>query len=83
MKGKYTKPMVAMESFSLVGGLFRDCDDMGNKDDLTGGDPLTCVWDLGNGFNVFLSGNPCMLDGEDLEYGCYNNVSEGSYVFRS
>lgn len=83
MKGKYIKPMVTMESFSLVGGLLRDCNDMGIKDDLTSGDPMNCVWDLGGGMNVFLLGAACNMDGEDMGYGCYNNVSEGSYVFRS
>lgn len=81
MKGKYTKPMVAIETFSL--GLLRDCNDMGIKDELTTNDPSNCVWDLGSGMNVFVLGLACQMDGEELEYGCYNNVSEGSYVFRS
>lgn len=83
MKGQYTKPIVMMESFSLTGGLTRDCGDSIPKDDLTSGDPMTCVWDLGGGFNVFLLSAACNMDGEDMGFACYNNVSEGSYIFRS
>lgn len=83
MKGKYTKPIVAIETFSLGLGLTRDCDNMGIQDKLTGGDPSNCVWDLGNGMNVFIFNSACQMDGEEMEYACYNNVSEGSYIFRS
>jgi hypothetical protein len=53
------------------------------QDKLTGGDPSNCVWELGNGMNVFIFNSACQMDGEEMEYACYNNVSEGSYIFRS
>ncbi len=83
MKGKYTKPLVMMESFSLTGGLLRDCNDLGINNELNGGDPLSCFWDPGNGMNIFLLNVACDTDGEEMGFGCYNNVSEGSYIFRS
>lgn len=82
MKGKYTKPVVMMESFSLTGGLLRECTPSFSKDYLNGSDPSTCYWDMGSGNKIFILG-ACNLDGEEMGYGCYNNLSEESYVFRS
>ena len=83
MKATYTKPLLAIETFSLTQTVARDCGDTIPKDQLTSGDPATCVWDLGGGTTVFVAGTNCMLDGEAMGYGCYNNPSEGQYIFRS
>lgn len=83
MKAKYTKPLLALESFSLTQTVTRDCGDSIPKDRLNHGDPSQCVWDLGGGMSVFIAGTNCVLDGENMGYGCYNNPSEGNYIFRS
>ena len=84
MKATYTKPVLAVELFSLTQTIARDCAEMGiPKDRLNLNDPYTCAWDMGGGMTVFVGDVNCVLDGQDMGYGCYNNPSEGSYVFRS
>ena len=83
MKSKYTKPMLAMEMFSLTQTAARDCADSIPSSQLNFNDPGKCVWDLGGGTTVFIAGTNCVLDGEQMGYGCYNNPSEGNYIFRS
>lgn len=82
MKGNYTKPLLAVEMFSLTQSAARDCADSIPKDQVTSNDPSTCVWDLGGGTTVFVQGT-CTLDGEAMGFACYNNPSEGNYIFRS
>lgn len=83
MKANYTKPLLAVEMFSLAQTTARDCADIIPKDQLNFGEPGKCVWDLGGGMTVFVAGT-CVLDGEMMgDIGCYNSPSEGNYVFRS
>ena len=81
MKGNYTKPLFAVEMFSSTQSVARDCSDSIPKDQLTLNDPYSCAYDLG-GVTVFASGS-CDLDGNAMEFYCYNNPSEGNYIFRS
>ena len=83
MKANYTKPMLAVELFSLSQSVARDCGDSIPKDQLNFSDPGKCVWDMGGGTTVFVAGSTCVLDGEQMGYGCYNNPSEGNFIFRS
>lgn len=84
MKAKYTKPMLVLEVFSATQSIARDCSATSiPKDQLNMSDPTNCVWDLGGGMTVFIPGSNCILDGESMGYGCYNNPSEGNYIFRS
>lgn len=84
MKAKYTKPLLAVEMFSLTQSVARDCGETSiPKDQLNLNDPNNCAWDLGGGMTVFIPGPNCVIDGENMGYGCYNNPSEGNYIFRS
>lgn len=83
MKGNYTKPMLAVELFSLGQSVARDCSTSIPKDQLNFADPGQCVWDLGNGATVFVSQPTCSIPGENMGVGCYNNPGEGQFVFRS
>ena len=84
MKANYIKPMLAVEMFSLNQTVTRDCGITSiPKEQLNFSDPAKCVWDLGGGMTVFIAGSNCVLDGENMGYGCYNNPSEGNYIFRS
>ena len=82
MKGNYMKPVLTVELFSLTQSVTRDCGGTIPKSQLNYGDPGTCAWDLG-GTTVFTSKDICDINGEKMGYGCYNNPSEGNYVFRS
>ena len=83
MKAPYTKPLLALEMFSVTQSAARDCSDSIPQDQLTLADIATCVWDLGGGTTVFVAGSTCVLDGEQMGFACYNNPSEGNYIFRS
>lgn len=83
MKGNYTKPMLAVELFSLGQSVARDCATSIPKDQLTFNEPGTCIWDLGGGMKVFVAPPTCNIPGENMDVGCYNNPGEGQYVFRS
>ena len=83
MKGNYTKPLFAVEMFSSTQPVTRDCADSIPKENVTLNDPNNCVWNLGGGMTVFVAGSNCMLDGEQMGFACYNNPSEGNYIFRS
>ena len=83
MKANYTKPMLAVEFFSLTQTVARDCGGSIPKDQLNFGDPNQCAWDLGGGMTVFTVPPNCKINGENMGYGCYNKPSEGNYVFRS
>lgn len=82
MKANYTKPLLAMEMFSLTQTIARDCADSIPEGRVDFNDPTKCVWHLDNNVSVFVQGT-CMFDGEKLGYACYNNPSEGNYIFRS
>ena len=83
MKANYTKPLLAVEMFSLTQSAARDCADNIPKEQVTMNDITTCVWDLGGGMTVFAANSECLLDGENMGFACYNNPSEGNYIFRS
>ena len=83
MKQSYSKPMFAVELFSMMQDTARDCSDSIPKEQLTLGDIANCVWDLGGGASVFIENDPCTIDGEQMGFACYNNPSEGNYIFRS
>ena len=83
MKANYTKPLLAVELFSLAQSTARDCEDNIPKEQLNFNDPGTCVWDLGGGMTVFIEEPNCKINGTDMGMGCYNNPSEGNYIFRS
>ena len=82
MKANYTKPFLAIETFALTQTTARDCADSIPKDQLTFSNIATCTWDLG-GTTVFISQLACDLNGEEMGFACYNNPSEGNYIFRS
>ena len=85
MKQDYTKPLLAVELFSLTQTVARDC----TVADLPMGKPNmndagNCGWDMGGNIVVFVvSEGGCTRDGENMGLGCYNNPNENSYVFRS
>ena len=82
MKGNYTKPLLTVEMFSSTQSTARDCADTIPTEQLTWNNINTCAWDLG-GVTVFISQDFCDLNGEEMGYACYNNPSEGNYIFRS
>lgn len=82
MKANYTKPMLAVELFSLGVPAARDCGSSIPQSQLTSGDIVNCVWDTGKAI-VFVGEPTCDIPGENMGYGCYNNPSEGNYIFRS
>lgn len=83
MKAIYSKPLLAIEMFSVTQTAARDCADSIPKEQLTLSDIATCCWDLGGGTTVFVGGQTCTLDGETMGFACYNNPSEGNYIFHS
>ena len=83
MKANYTKPLLTVEVFSLSQSIVRDCADSIPKDQLNFNDPDKCVWHLGGDMTVFVSKPNCTIDGTTMGVGCYNNPSEGNYIFRS
>jgi len=83
MKANYTKPLLAVEVFSLAQSTARDCADNIPKEQVTLNDIATCVWDLGGGTTVFISQPTCDINGEQMGFACYNNPTEGNYIFRS
>ena len=82
MKATYTKPLLAIEMFSVSQFAARDCADNIPKDQVTLNDIATCAWDL-NGTTVFISQPVCDINGDESGFACYNNPSEGNYIFRS
>lgn len=80
MKANYTKPLLAVEMFSLAQSTTRDCTE---NVPINMDDPTKCVWDIGGGVAVFTVGVNCQIDGTNAEMYCYNNPSEGNYTFRS
>ena len=83
MKNKYEKPTMAVEMFLLTQSIARDCGDNIPDSQLSLNDANTCYWDMGGGATVFIAGQHCMIDGTKMEFVCYNNPSEGNYIFRS
>ena len=82
MKGPYTKPLLTMEMFTMTQTAARDCADFIPQDRLNWADVENCGGEV-NGTVVFLEPGPCDVNGEDSGFACYNNPSEGNYIFRS
>ena len=84
MKAKYVKPTLCVEMFCLTQSIARDCSDSIPASQVTYGDPNSCYWDMGGTNNtVFIVNQHCKIDGTKMGYVCYNNPSEGNYIFRS
>ena len=84
MKENYTKPLLAVELFSLTQTVVRDCTTANLKPErFNMGDPDNCGWDMGGGMIAFVSEKACNVNGENMGLGCYNNPSEDMYIFRS
>ena len=83
MKHKYVKPTLSLELFCPAQSIARDCADFIPRSQLTYGDINACRWDLGGGASVFAANSTCTIDGEGMGFACYNNPSEGNYIFRS
>ena len=83
MKQSYKKPLLLLEPLTLAQTVARDCADSIPQSQVTANDPANCVWDLGGGTTVFVAGSNCVIDGERMGYACYNNPTEGNYIFRS
>ena len=82
MRANYTKPLLSIEMFSSAQSTARDCADDIPKDQITLNDIATCAWDLG-GTTVFIAESVCDINGEEMGYACYNNPSDGNFIFRS
>ena len=83
MKAIYAKPMLTVEYFAPTQSMTRDCSDSIPDSQVTLNDISTCVWELGGGTTVFISKPACDINGDQMGYVCYNNPSEGNYIFRS
>lgn len=83
MKMAYMKPLLGIETFSVLQTAARDCSDSIPSEQVNFNDISTCVWDLGGGTTIFVGGSTCTMDGQDMGIACYNNPGEGSYIFRS
>ena len=83
MKQSYIKPVFAVELFSMTQTSARDCSDFFPIDQINATDIANCGWDLGGGSVVFSLQHACNIDGEQMGIACYNNPSEGNYIFRS
>lgn len=81
MKANYTKPLLAMELFSLTQSVARDCNTTHDPNNFTSTDPYGCELLVGT-ITVFIGGKNCMIDGQNGEFGCYHNP-EGNLIFRS
>ena len=82
MRENYTKPLLTIEMFSVTQTTARDCSDNISTGMLNHNDAANCGYDF-NGTIVFLTPEPCELNGEALGFACYNNPSEGNYIFSS
>lgn len=83
MSRNYIKPLFAVEMFSGALGVTRDCADSIPAGQVDFNDIHSCKWNIGGGQSLFVEGNTCTKDGEKYSFACYNNPSEGSYIFRS
>ena len=83
MKENYTKPLLAVEMFSLTQTVTRECASSIPKDRVNFNNINTCAWDMGGGNRVFIEPPTCTINGEGSGFVCYHNPGEGSYIFRS
>ena len=81
MKANYTKPLLAVEMFSLTQSVTLDCLD---SIPVNHNNSVDCGWDVGGGRIFFIEGvQACTENGEGIKGICYNNPSEGHYIFHS
>ncbi len=85
MKLNYQKPMMQVELLSSQQSQARDCADSFVMGEATAGDINTCVYDMGGNSVIFATGvgSACTIDGNTMTVYCYNNPSEGLYIFHS
>lgn len=83
MKANYSKPLLAVEMFAMTQNTARDCADFIHKEDVHFNEIEHCYWDMGGGARVFIAEPTCNINGETSGIACYNNPSEGNYIFRS
>ena len=89
MKEKYVKPAMVIEHFTLTNAIARNCADFIQKEYLTHNSiENECAWDIGGGFKVFVQFPICdyetdIYPSDTGEIMCYNNPSEGAYIFSS
>ena len=85
MKANYTKPLLAVDMFSVAQSAARDCTStIVPQQRLNTMDAYTCYWDNNNpNIRIFAAGGVCNRDGEAMGMGCYNNPTEENFVFRS
>lgn len=85
MKANYTKPLLAVDMFSVSQSAARDCTStIVPSQQLNANDPYSCYWDTGNThIRPFASTGVCTMDGEAMGMGCYNNPTEENLVFHS
>ena len=83
MSRNYMKPLFAIETFSAAVGVTRDCADSIPAGQVNYNDIASCKWDIGGGQSLFMEPGPCTRDGEKYSFACYNNPSEGAFIFRS
>lgn len=74
---------MTIELFSATQPVARECGTSIPASQFNQNDPSTCAWDLGGGMTVFIAGEHCTLGGDQMGYSCYNNPSEGNYIFKS
>ena len=83
MKGNYTKPLLTIEMLSTTQTSPRDCADSLIKENLTMHEIGNCGYDFHGTILFIEGGNACTTDGDMVGFACYNNPSEGNYIFRS
>ena len=83
MKQNYTKPVFAVELFSMAQSAATDCANFPYKDNINSGNINDCGLEF-SGIVFFVLGNACNEDGDAVgEFGCYNGPGEGNYIFKS
>jgi len=82
VKERYTKPLMALELFSLTQTMAGSCTADIPKDQLTANDIHSCAWDFG-GVLVYLQEPVCMIPGDSIPLICYNNLGDDAVAFRS
>lgn len=88
MKEKYVKPAIFIERFSLTQNIATDCGAIENG---TLGVPRqnsadTCIWDLGEGLNLFTTAVGCAIQlgpNDTFDGVCFNAPNSNNAIFGS
>lgn len=88
MKGKYTKPVLIKESFTLSQSIAKNCGRLLNFAQATVADRSNCGWDAdGNPGTtvdvIFIEPTICTIRTPYFNGVCYNNPEGGYNVFNS